>query len=171
MADVCLCAYTDHGHCGILHDDGRLPESRPVRFIVIISFITRQERLITQRRFSAWPRFAFEWMFPSEPCVIFYRDIRSPSSMPSMAPTWSLPRTVERQIVSSSFPPRGLIGGCLAVMDGRIGAIKTRLQASALGERTAVMSYAAKFASCQYGPFREAHTSTRLVLSLDMCFC
>ena len=41
------------------------------------------------------------------------------------------------------------------MMDGRIGAMKTALQASKLGERTAVMSYAAKFASCLYGPFRE----------------
>ena len=43
------------------------------------------------------------------------------------------------------------------MMDGRIGAIKQALQQnSALGERTAVMSYAATFASCMYGPFREA---------------
>lgn len=41
------------------------------------------------------------------------------------------------------------------MMDGRIGAIKQALQSSKLGERTAVMSYAAKFASCMYGPFRE----------------
>ncbi len=41
------------------------------------------------------------------------------------------------------------------MMDGRIGAIKQALQSSKLGERTAVMSYAAKFASCLYGPFRE----------------
>ncbi|PYD20116.1 hypothetical protein DND67_31340, partial [Pseudomonas syringae pv. pisi] len=24
MCDVCLCEYTDHGHCGILNDDGLL---------------------------------------------------------------------------------------------------------------------------------------------------
>jgi len=22
--DVCLCEYTDHGHCGLLHDDGTI---------------------------------------------------------------------------------------------------------------------------------------------------
>ena len=24
MTDVCLCAYTDHGHCGILDERGRI---------------------------------------------------------------------------------------------------------------------------------------------------
>ncbi|MEM7392402.1 MAG: porphobilinogen synthase, partial [Verrucomicrobiota bacterium] len=24
MTDVCMCAYTDHGHCGILQDDGSI---------------------------------------------------------------------------------------------------------------------------------------------------
>ncbi|GAM85286.1 hypothetical protein ANO11243_032900 [Dothideomycetidae sp. 11243] len=31
MADVCLCEYTDHGHCGILHSDGSLDNVASVR--------------------------------------------------------------------------------------------------------------------------------------------
>jgi porphobilinogen synthase len=30
MSDVCLCEYTDHGHCGILHKDGSLDNSASV---------------------------------------------------------------------------------------------------------------------------------------------
>ncbi|KAK1089176.1 Aminolevulinate dehydratase [Friedmanniomyces endolithicus] len=30
IADVCLCEYTSHGHCGILHDDGSLNNSLSV---------------------------------------------------------------------------------------------------------------------------------------------
>lgn len=30
VADVCLCEYTSHGHCGILHDDGSLNNSLSV---------------------------------------------------------------------------------------------------------------------------------------------
>lgn len=30
VADVCLCEYTSHGHCGILHDDGTLNNSLSV---------------------------------------------------------------------------------------------------------------------------------------------
>ena len=41
------------------------------------------------------------------------------------------------------------------MMDGRIRSIKQGLREAALGD-TPVMSYSAKFASCFYGPFREA---------------
>lgn len=42
------------------------------------------------------------------------------------------------------------------MMDGRIGAIKAILNKHGYGNQVAVMSYAAKFASCYYGPFRDA---------------
>ena len=41
------------------------------------------------------------------------------------------------------------------MMDGRIGAIRDGLDAAGL-ERTMILSYAAKYASAFYGPFREA---------------
>ena len=44
------------------------------------------------------------------------------------------------------------------MMDGRIGAIRGALDAAGY-EQTAIMSYAAKFASAFYGPFREAAES------------
>jgi porphobilinogen synthase len=44
------------------------------------------------------------------------------------------------------------------MMDGRIGAIREALDANNFGE-TGIMSYAAKFASVFYGPFREAAES------------
>ena len=42
------------------------------------------------------------------------------------------------------------------MMDGRIGAIKDALRKAGLLRRVPVMSYSAKFASCMYGPFRDA---------------
>ena len=45
------------------------------------------------------------------------------------------------------------------MMDGRIGAIREALDASGF-DQTGIMSYAAKFASAFYGPFREAAGST-----------
>lgn len=42
------------------------------------------------------------------------------------------------------------------MMDGRIGAIKDGLRKAGLVRRVPVMSYSAKFASCMYGPFRDA---------------
>jgi porphobilinogen synthase len=44
------------------------------------------------------------------------------------------------------------------MMDGRIGAIRTGLDAAGL-QNTIIMSYAAKFASAHYGPFRDAAES------------
>ncbi|HLX82664.1 MAG TPA: porphobilinogen synthase [Terriglobales bacterium] len=45
------------------------------------------------------------------------------------------------------------------MMDGRVGAIRTALDLSGF-ENTPILSYAAKFASGFYGPFREAADST-----------
>lgn len=45
------------------------------------------------------------------------------------------------------------------MMDGRIGAIRAGLDSAGF-DRVAIMSYAAKFASAFYGPFRDAAEST-----------
>ena len=45
------------------------------------------------------------------------------------------------------------------MMDGRVGAIRTALDAAGFTD-TPIMSYAAKFASAFYGPFREVAEST-----------
>ena len=47
------------------------------------------------------------------------------------------------------------------MMDGRVGAIRTALDAAGL-ESTRIMSYAAKYASAFYGPYRDAVRSARL---------
>ncbi|XP_039518197.1 delta-aminolevulinic acid dehydratase-like [Pimephales promelas] len=45
------------------------------------------------------------------------------------------------------------------MMDGRIAAIKQALISNDLGNKVSVLSYSAKFASCYYGPFRDAAQS------------
>jgi porphobilinogen synthase len=45
------------------------------------------------------------------------------------------------------------------MMDGRVGAIRSALDGEGFGG-TSILSYAAKFASAYYGPFREAAEST-----------
>lgn len=45
------------------------------------------------------------------------------------------------------------------MMDGRVGAIKNILNENDLSSRVSVLSYAVKFASCFYGPFRDAAKS------------
>ena len=96
MADVCLCAYTDHGHCGILRANGSLDNDA--------SIVRLAEIAVAYARAGA--------------------QVVAPSDM----------------------------------MDGRIGAIRYGLESEGL-DGVAVMSYAAKFASCFYGPFRDAAKS------------
>jgi porphobilinogen synthase len=52
------------------------------------------------------------------------------------------------------------------MMDGRVGAIRAALDAAGL-ERTLILSYAAKYASAFYGPFRQAVGSARPSGSVD----
>ena len=48
------------------------------------------------------------------------------------------------------------------MMDGRIGAIRKKLEAEKF-HNTVIISYAAKYASCFYGPFRDAVGSGKLL--------
>jgi porphobilinogen synthase len=96
MTDVCLCAYTDHGHCGLL-DRGRVLNDA--------SLVPLVEMALSHARAGA--------------------DVVAPSDM----------------------------------MDGRVAAIRDALDDAGF-EDTVLMSYAVKFASAYYGPFREAADST-----------
>ncbi len=95
LTDVCLCEYTDHGHCGVIENwevanDPTLP---------ILA-----EQALSHARAGA--------------------DIVAPSDM----------------------------------MDGRVAAIRKTLDAHKF-ENIAILSYAAKYCSGFYGPFREAADS------------
>jgi porphobilinogen synthase len=96
MTDVCLCAYTDHGHCGVLDERGRIVNDESLKPLV--------EMALSHARAGA--------------------DVVAPSDM----------------------------------MDGRVAAIRDALDASGC-EDTGLLSYAVKFASAYYGPFREAADS------------
>ena len=52
------------------------------------------------------------------------------------------------------------------MMDGRIGVIRDRLDNEGFN-KTIILSYAAKFASNFYGPFRDAVGSTKLLKNID----
>ena len=96
ITDVCLCEYTDHGHCGIV--EGGDVSNDP-------SLVRLAASAVSHARAGA--------------------DIVAPSDM----------------------------------MDGRVDAIRTALDAEGF-EDVAILSYAAKFASAYYGPFRDAAGST-----------
>jgi porphobilinogen synthase len=99
IADVCLCEYTSHGHCGIVARDGD------------------------------------------------HFEVENDSSVALIAKTAASLAKAGADIVAPSD-----------MMDGRVEAIRAALDASKQ-EQTPVMSYASKFASAFYGPFREAADS------------
>src|SRR6266849_3838252 len=96
LTDVCLCEYTDHGHCGVI-ENGEVANDPTIGILA--------EQALSHARAGA--------------------DIVAPSDM----------------------------------MDGRVAAIRKALDAHKF-EDVAILSYAAKFCSGFYGPFREAAQST-----------
>jgi porphobilinogen synthase len=95
ITDVCLCEYTDHGHCGIV-EDGEIANDATLEILA--------QQALSHARAGA--------------------DIVAPSDM----------------------------------MDGRVSAIRKMLDANKF-ENIAILSYAAKYCSGFYGPFREAAQS------------
>jgi porphobilinogen synthase len=99
IADVCLCEYTSHGHCGIVARDGD------------------------------------------------HFDLENDSSVALLAMTAASLAEAGADIIAPSD-----------MMDGRVAAIRTALDE--VGKHnTPILSYASKFASAFYGPFREAADS------------
>lgn len=96
MTDVCLCEYTDHGHCGVLRGD----------------------------------------------------EVDNDATLPVLAAEALAHARAGADLVAPSD-----------MMDGRVGAIRQALDEAGFAHLP-IMSYAAKFASALYGPFREAAEST-----------
>ena len=96
ITDVCLCEYTDHGHCGVI-ENGEVANDATLAILA--------EQALSHARAGA--------------------DIVAPSDM----------------------------------MDGRVAALRKKLDENSFSD-IAILSYAAKYSSAFYGPFREAAQST-----------
>ena len=95
-ADVCLCEYTDHGHCGVLTEEGEVDGDLSLPLLA--------------RAALAYAEAGADAVAPSD------------------------------------------------MMDGRVGAIRTALDDAELTS-VPIVSYAAKYASAYYGPFRDVAQS------------
>jgi porphobilinogen synthase len=96
ITDVCLCEYTDHGHCGVIEKDEVVNDAT----VAVLA-----EQALSHARAGA--------------------DVVAPSDM----------------------------------MDGRVAAIRWTLDEHNFSD-VSILSYAAKYCSGFYGPFREAAGST-----------
>jgi porphobilinogen synthase len=93
IGDLCLCEYTDHGHCGLLRDGGSVAND---------ATLERYARIAV----------------------------------------------AQAEAGAAVIAPSGM-------MDGQVGAIRAALDGAGFAD-TAILAYAAKYASGLYGPFREA---------------
>ena len=106
IADVCLCEYTSHGHCGVVARDSAHGHGDEEHY-----------------------------------------EIENDSSLALLAKTAASLAAAGADIVAPSD-----------MMDGRVAAMRDALDARGL-QQTPIMSYASKFSSAFYGPFREAADS------------
>jgi porphobilinogen synthase len=147
MGDVCLCEYMSHGHCGIVKSS-TTPQSLGAaardavqdatrRGIAVKAVKSREEKEKVIDELASMVASAVESKF----------EIDNDASLELLARTSvSLARAGIDIIAPSDM------------MDGRVAAIRRALDEAGF-INTPILSYAAKFASGFYGPFREAADS------------
>ena len=134
MGDVCLCEYMSHGHCGIVKPT--LPRS-----------LGAAARVMEVKKFGDMEQAFDELTEHAKRLAEQNYEIVNDASLELLAKTSvSLARAGIDIIAPSDM------------MDGRVSAIRRALDEAGL-INTPILSYAAKFASGFYGPFREAADS------------
>jgi porphobilinogen synthase len=131
IGDVCLCEYMSHGHCGVVQ---RKRSAAPVR-TGSGSVRLGSKQTLDAEILEVVESVASEYEVLNDPTL----DILSKTAV-------SLAKAGIDIIAPSDM------------MDGRVGAIRKGLDDAGL-ENTPILSYAAKYASGFYGPFREAADS------------
>jgi len=139
MGDVCLCEYMSHGHCGIVKAS-HAPQSLGAAARDAITAVAVRDG---DEREKAIEKLAGIASRASEASYEIVND----ASLELLART------------SVSLAKAGIdIIAPSDMMDGRVGAIRRALDEAGY-TNTPILSYAAKFASGFYGPFREAADS------------
>ncbi len=139
MGDVCLCEYMSHGHCGIVRQASHptLPGAAAAGRAAKGKTVVVKGRKKLKDAMDAVVRAAQDE----------YEIVNDESLKLLARASVSLARAGVDVIAPSDM------------MDGRVAAIRSALDKAGL-ENTPILSYAAKFASGFYGPFREAADST-----------
>src|SRR6202011_1141679 len=139
IGDVCLCEYMSHGHCG----GGRA--TRP------------PQSLGAAARDAASAVVAVK---PGEMAKAI--DAAAAKRAQAAQPEYEIVNDATLEILAKTSVSLARAGVDIIapsdMMDGRVGAIRKALDAAGL-TNTPILSYAAKFVSGFYGPFREAADS------------
>jgi len=142
MGDVCLCEYMSHGHCGIVK-----PGISPQSLGAAARDAWRSRAGLTAVKQQNDKTRVIDELASIAESVVSNFEIDNDSSLELLARTAvSLTRAGIDIIAPSDM------------MDGRVAAIRRALDEAGF-INTPILSYAAKFASGFYGPFREAADS------------
>jgi porphobilinogen synthase len=143
MGDVCLCEYMSHGHCGIVKSS-----STPMSLGA-----AARDAMRARRGTAAVKNDEEKLKVIDELASMVAGMVESKFEVDNDASLELLART------SVSLTRAGIdIIAPSDMMDGRVAAIRRALDEASF-ENTPILSYAAKFASGFYGPFREAADS------------
>jgi porphobilinogen synthase len=138
LGDVCLCEYMSHGHCGVVRQ-AQIPQSLGAAALNAAAAVVVKPE---------------DKMKAIEAAAAAVRDAGREFEIVNDATLELLARA------SVSLARAGVdIIAPSDMMDGRVAAIRKALDQAEL-INTPILSYAAKFASGFYGPFREAADST-----------
>lgn len=132
MGDVCLCEYMSHGHCGIVRQ-ATAPRSLGAR--AATKTIVVEKKNLPQTIHKMATAAAGEY------------EIVNDATLEILAKTAVSQARAGMDIIAPSD-----------MMDGRVAAIRKGLDDAGF-TNIPILSYAAKFASAFYGPFREAADS------------
>jgi len=134
IGDVCLCEYTSHGHCGVVKPS--LGSGRPK-----LAAVERVHSQVTARAATS-VQAAIEMATEA-----LQFEVANDLTLPILAKTAVSLANSGTDVIAPSD-----------MMDGRVAAIRSALDQAGFNEMP-ILSYAAKFASAFYGPFREAADS------------
>ncbi len=140
MADVCLCEYMSHGHCGVVRKVGA-PNSLGAAAAKPLGSATAKSAVPKTK-----PSQAGDAAASAREAATEYEIVNDATLEILARASVSLVRAGVDIVAPSDM------------MDGRVAAIRKALDEASL-LNTPILSYAAKFASAFYGPFREAADS------------
>ena len=155
IGDVCLCEYTSHGHCGIVRPtipaQAKALMDAPADTKRRVFAMAAEKRQTTEG--AEEHRVATMDSIAEAVATVMARSPEQHFEVANDATLELLARTAVSQAQAGAdiIAPSDM-------MDGRVAAIRAALDSNGF-ENTPILSYAAKFASGFYGPFREAADS------------
>ena len=159
MGDVCLCEYMSHGHCGLVDtsDPNAKASREALEFKRELESKGKRVVVTSQGTRSLAAAIAVSGAESQGAAVAAVSQVMAASAEDYEIlndPTLEL---LARTAVSQAKAGMDIIAPS-DMMDGRVAAIRTALDENGF-QNIPMLSYAAKFASGFYGPFREAADS------------